>query len=124
MEPKVKIFNYVNGIFYILYGLFGTFLPLKMAGLMGWELSLLGLHQVRAISVVMAALGLMSLLYSNKLNDQKSLTLAIIFVTLSFAAGRLLGLVIDGAGPLQTYHELGIEFIWVAIGTFLYKRGS
>jgi len=95
----MKLYNSLNGIFYILYGLFGAFLPLKMAALMGWELSLLGLHQVRAISVVMAALGLMCVLYARKLLDQKPLTLAIIFVTLSFMAGRFLGLILDGSKP-------------------------
>ena len=118
----MKLYNSLNGIFYILYGLFGAFLPLKMAALMGWELSLLGLHQVRAISVVMAALGLMCVLYARKLLDQKPLTLAIIFVTLSFMAGRFLGLILDGSGPLQTYHEIGVEIIWAGLGLFLLKR--
>ena len=118
----MKLYNSLNGIFYILYGLFGAFLPLKMAALMGWELSLLGLHQVRAISVVMAALGLMCVLYARKLLDQKPLTLAIIFVTLSFMAGRFLGLAFDGSGPMQTYHEIGVEIIWAGLGLFLLKR--
>ena len=91
----MKIYNLLNGLFYILYGLFGAFIPLKMAALMGWELSLLGLHQMRAVSVVMASLGLMNVLYAQKQSDQKPLTLAIIFVTLSFMAGRFLGLVLD-----------------------------
>ena len=118
----MKLYNSLNGLFFILYGLFGAFLPLKMAALMGWELSLLGLHQVRAISVVMAALGLMCVLYARKLLDQKPLTLAIIFVTLSFMAGRFLGLILDGLGPLQTYHEIGVEIIWAGLGLFLLKR--
>ena len=119
----MKFFNYLNGIFYVLYGLFGTFMPNGMAGLMGWELSLLGLHQVRAISLVMAALGMMCLLYTSKVTSQKPITLALIFVTLSFLVGRLLGVIIDGAGPRQTYHEIGIEIVVIALGTFLYKRG-
>jgi len=118
----MKIFNFINGLFYILFGLFGVFLPHKMATLMGWELSLLGFHQVRATSLVMASLGLMNLLYANKITDQKPLTLAIIFITLSFMAGRFLGLILDGAGPVQTYHEIGIEIIWAGLGFFLLKR--
>ena len=118
----MKIYNLLNGLFYILYGFFGAFIPLKMAALMGWELSLLGLHQMRAVSVVMASLGLMNVLYAQKQSDQKPLTLAIIFVTLSFMAGRFLGLVLDGAGPSQTYHEIGIEIIWAGIGFFLLSR--
>ena len=87
----MKIYNGLNGLFYILYGLFGAFLPLNMAELVGWELSLLGLHQMRAISVVMAVMGLMCCLYAQKLSDPKPLTLAIILVTLGFMAGRFLG---------------------------------
>lgn len=120
----MKIYNYVNGVFYVLYGLFGAFLPVKMAALMGWELSLLGLHQVRATSMVMASLGLMSVLYASKSTDQKPLTLAVIFVTLSFMAGRFLGLLIDGAGPIQTYQEIGIEIIWAGLGYFLLRRSA
>jgi len=119
----MKVFNYLNGIFYVLFGLYGTFLPKGMADFMGWELSLLGFHQVRAISLVMAALGAMLCLYTHKLTDQKPLTLAIIFVTLSFLTGRLLGLVLDGAGPIQTYKEIGVEVVVIALGAFLYKRG-
>ena len=118
----MKFFNYLNGIFYVLFGLYGTSLPQRMANFMGWELSLLGFHQVRAISLVMAALGAMLCLYTSKLNDQKPLTLAIIFVTLSFLTGRLLGLVFDGVGPVQTYQEIGLEVFVIALGVFLYKR--
>ena len=118
----MKIFNYLNGIFYVLFGLYGALIPRGMGELLGWELSLLGLHQVRAFFVVIFSLGLMLCLYARKLTDQKPLTLAIIFVTLSFMAGRLLGLVLDGTGPVQTYQEIGLEVFVIALGTFLYKR--
>ena len=118
----MKIYNGLNGLFYILYGLFGALLPLNMAKIMGWELSLLGLHQVRAISVVMAVMGLMCCLYAQKLSDQKPLTLAIILVTLGFMAGRFLGLVVDGMGPMQTIYEILFEIFWAALGLFLLKR--
>lgn len=120
----MKIYNLLNGIFYVLFGLFGVFLPLKMGAFMGWELSLLGLHEMRAVCMVMAALGAMSILYANKLPDQKPLTLAIIFVTLSFMAGRLLGVVLDGSGPMQTWHEVGIEVVWSGLGAFLLSRAN
>lgn len=120
----MKIFNYINGVFYVLFGLYGTFLPKSMAGFMGWDLSLLGLHQMRAISLVMAALGAMLFLYTHKNSDQRPITLAIIFVTLSFLAGRFLGLLLDGAGPVQTYQEMGLEVIVIALGALLYKRGK
>ena len=119
----MKIFNYLNGIFYVLFGLFGTFLPQGMADFMGWELSLLGFHEMRAVSLVMASLGAMLCLYTHKLSDQKPLTLAIIFVTLSFLTGRVLGIVLDGAGPVQTYQEITLEVVVIALGAFLFKRG-
>lgn len=120
----MKVFNYLNGIFYILFGLYGAFLPQRMANLMGWELSLLGSHQVRAIFLMMASIGVMLCLHTRKSNDPKPLTLAIIFATLSIMAGRFLGLVLDGTGPVQTYQEIGIEIVVIALGTFLYKRGK
>ena len=118
----MKIYNGLNGLFYILYGLFGALLPLNLAKIMGWELSLLGLHQVRAISVLMAVMGLMCCLYAQKLSDQKPLTLAIILVTLGFMAGRFLGLVVDGMGPMQTIYEILFEIFWAGLGLFLLKR--
>jgi len=119
----MKLYNYLNGIFYVLYGLFGAFVPKSMAGLMGWEPSLLGLHQIRAVWLLLAGLGAMCLLYTSKLTDQKPMTLAIIFATLSILGGRFLGLILDGAGPIQTYQEMGLEVFIIALGAFLYKRG-
>ena len=55
----MKIFNLLNGCFYLLYGVFGAFMPKSMAGLMGWEPSLLGLHQIRAMWLLLAGLGAM-----------------------------------------------------------------
>lgn len=98
-------------------------MPKFMAGLMGWEPSLLGMHQIRAMWLLLAGLGIMCLLYTSKISDQKPMTLAIIFATLSILTGRLLGLALDGAGPVQTYQEIGIEVVVIALGTFLYKRG-
>ena len=119
----MKFYNYLNGIFYVLYGVFGALMPKSMAGLMGWDPSLLGLHQIRALWFLLAELGAMCLLYTSKLTDQKPMTLAIIFATLSILAGRFLGLILDGAGPMQTYQEIGLEVFIIALGTFLYKRG-
>ena len=89
---------------------------------MGWDSSLLGLHQIRAMWFLLAGLGAMCLLYTSKLTDQKPMTLAIIFATFSILTGRFLGLIIDGAGPMQTYQEMGLEVFIIALGTFLYKR--
>ena len=119
----MKFYNYLNGIFYVLYGVFGALMPKSMAGLMGWDPSLLGLHQIRAMWFLLAGLGAMCLLYTSKLTDQNPMTLAIIFATLSILTGRFLGLIIDGAGPMQTYQEIGLEVFIIALGLFLYKRG-
>ena len=119
----MRVYNYLNGIFYVLYGVFGALMPKSMASLMGWDPSLLGLHQIRAMWFLLAGLGAMCLLYTSKLTDQKPMTLAIIFATLSILAGRFLGLILDGAGPMQTYQEIGLEVFIIALGLFLYKRG-
>ena len=120
----MKFYNYLNGIFYALYGLFGTLIPISMAKLMGWTPSLLGLHQIRATSFVMAALGIILCLITSQNRDQKLITMVLIFVTLSFAAGRCLGLIIDGAGPIQTYYEIGFEIFWSTLGALLIYRSK
>jgi hypothetical protein len=52
------------------------------------------------------------------------MTLAIVFATLSILTGRLLGLILDGGGPIQTYQEIGLEVFIIALGGFLYKRAA
>lgn len=120
----MKIFNLLNGIFYLLYGLYGVFMPKGMAEIMGWTPDLLGLHQLRAISCAMAALGAILLLVTTQNRDQKLITMMIVFVTLSFAAGRCIGILLDGTGPMQTNYEIGFEVIWSAIGAFLIWRSD
>lgn len=117
-----KIFNAANGVFYTLYGLWGALMPLGMAGIMGWTPDLLGLHQIRALSMVMGVIGLYLLWGALKLTHQKHLLLMIIGVTLAFATGRLLGLILDGTGPTQTYAEIGFEVFWSGIGYLIYRR--
>jgi len=108
----MKIYNIINGIFYIAYGLFGAFLPASMARIMG-----------RAMSMAMAAMGLAAFLSARKSQDQSSLTRVFVLLTLAFAVGRILGLIFDGLGPTQTYGEITFELIWSGIGLFLLKRG-
>lgn len=117
-----KIFNVINGIFYTLYGFWGALMPLGMAGVMGWTPDLLGLHQIRAISMVMGVTGLYIVWGALKLTHQKLLLLMIIGVTLAFATGRLLGLILDGSGPTQTYAEIAFEVFWSCIGYIIYRR--
>lgn len=117
-----KIFNAANGVFYTLYGFWGALMPMGMAGVMGWTPDLLGRHQIRAICMAMGVLGLYVLWGALKQTQQKRLLLMIIGVTLAFATGRVLGLILDGAGPTQTYGEIGFELIWSCIGYVIYRR--
>lgn len=119
-----RIFNLLNGWFYVLYGLFGALQPVKMAELMGWAPDLLGLHQIRAIWMVCFAAGLIIVMTAHKRVDQKPLLLAIIFILLAFATGRLLGLALDGPGPTQTYFELGLEVFLICVGTLIYREAN
>jgi len=120
----MKIYNYLNGIFYTLFGLLGVLIPAKMAELLGFALSLLGQHELRAISMVCAVLGMVLVMKTSKATDQRPLTMIIVLITLGFAAGRFLGLLLDGFGPEQTYYELVFELIWAPLGLFLIRRGS
>ena len=117
-----RIFNLLNGWFYVLYGLFGAIQPARMAELMGWTPDLLGMHQVRAIWMVCFAAGLIIVMTAHKRVDQRPLLLAIIFILLAFATGRLLGLALDGMGPAQTYLELGLEVFLVIVGALIYRE--
>jgi len=117
----LKIYNILNGGFYILYGLWGVILPSRIAGFMGWDtVTALGVHQIRALWTGLFAIGAAVILHALKTADQRYLTLLIIFGTLALASGRLLGLAIDG--PIkQTYFEIGFEIIWAGLGFLLYR---
>ncbi|MEP1231632.1 MAG: hypothetical protein ABJG88_13240 [Litorimonas sp.] len=120
----MKTYNICNGLFYLAYGLFGAFLPLGMAGVMGWDPNLLGLHQIRAISMAMSAMGLAAFISALRSQNPIALTKVFILLTVAFMAGRLLGLAFDGAGPTQTYAEIGFEVFWATIGFIILKGSS
>jgi len=120
----MKLYNICNSVFYIFYGLFGAFIPAAMAGIMGWSPDLLGLHQIRAVSMAMAAMGLAAFITAHKNPDQAPLTLIFIALTLAFMAGRFLGLIFDGLGPMQTYAEITFEIFWASVGVFVLRRGQ
>ena len=119
----LKLFIGLNGLFYVLYGLLGALKPAVMAGLMGWEPSLLGLHEIRAIWMALAAAGLIILWTMRHAGDLVPVVKAIMFVTAAFFVGRALGLVLDGAGPALTYKEMGLEVIVILFG-FIVLRGA
>ena len=120
----MKIYGLINGFFYVFYGLYGVFLPKLLAReTLGVTPDLLGLHQIRAMWMASIGVGVICILVALK-GNVRVLTQAIIFITLCFLAGRLLGLVLDGTGPQQTYVEIGIEIVWAAIGAFLLSRAK
>ena len=120
----LKIFALLNGGFYVLYGLFGAFIPGKMLSLMGWTADQLGMHQIRAVSMAMTTIGLIICAAAVRMADLVPLILAIMLLTMGFLAGRLLGIVLDGAGPHQTYVEIAIEIVVIALGAFLLSRAK
>ena len=120
----MKIYGLMNGFFYVFYGLYGLFLPKLLAReTMGWTPDLLGLHQIRAMWTASIGIGIICILAALK-GHTRALTQAIVFITLCFMVGRILGVVLDGAGPQQTYVEIGIEIIWSAIGIILLSRAK
>lgn len=120
----MKIYGLINGFFYMFYGLYGVFMPKVLAReTMGWTPDLLGLHQIRAMWMASIGFGFICVMVALK-GDRAALTKAIILITLCFLVGRLLGLVLDGAGPHQTYVEIAIEVIWSGIGFVLLSRAK
>lgn len=118
----LKYFGLINGGFYVVYGLYGAFFPARITKLMGFTTDLLGSHQIRALWMATAAMGLVMCAAALRMADLVPLTLAIMLLTMGFLAGRLLGLILDGAGPVQTYYEMGLEVVVIALGAFLISR--
>ena len=118
----MKIYGLLNGFFYVFYGLYGVFMPKIMArDVMGWTPDLLGLHQIRAVWMAVIGMGVICVMCALK-GNRAALTKAIMLITFCFMLGRILGLILDGAGPTQTYVEIGIEVVWIAIGAVLLSR--
>lgn len=118
----MKYFNYCNSIFYVIYGLFGAFAPLSLAGALGWELTHLGQHEMRAYCLFISAVGTIMFFGTQKINNQKIVLKSIVFITFSFLVGRILGLVLDGPGPTLTYLEIIFETVLITLGLVLLKQ--
>ena len=118
----LKLFIGLNGVFYVLYGLYGALKPTAMADAMGWTPSLLGLHEVRAIWMAVAAMGLIIFWTLRHATDLVPVVKAIMVVTAAFFVGRVLGLALDGAGPQLTYMERGLEVIVLLWGFIILRR--
>ena len=108
----------------MVYGLLGAFIPTVMAGIMGWSPDLLGLHQIRAMCMAMAVMGVAAFITARQSPNQASLVKVFIALTLAFMAGRVLGLIFDGTGPVQTYGEIAFEIFWASVGVFVLRRGQ
>ncbi len=120
----MKFYGLLNGFFYVFYGLYGVLAPRHLAeSTMGWAPTLLGLHQIRALWMVSIGFGIICI-YAALKGNLSALTKAIILITFCFLLGRLLGLALDGAGPVQTYYEISIEIIWIGLGGFLLSRAK
>ena len=118
----MKIYGLLNGFFYIFFGLYGAFMPKHLASeTMGWAPNILGLHQIRAIWVGFVGIGIICVLVALR-GNRRALTQTIIITTLCFMLGRILGLVLDGTGPQQTYFEIAFEIFWSGTGLFLLSR--
>ena len=118
----MKIYGLINGIFYVLYGLYGVIAPKHLAAnVMGWTPDLLGLHQIRAMWMASVGAGIICIIMALK-GKLAPLTQAIVLLTLCFMVGRIFGLIMDGTGPTQTYTEIAIEIVWAVIGLILLAR--
>jgi hypothetical protein len=69
-------------------------------------------------------MGLAAFITARKNPDQAPLVKAFILLTLAFMAGRILGLMFDDLGPMQTYAEITFEIFWASVGVFVLRRGS
>ena len=119
----MKIYGIINGLFYILYGALGLFLPARIADAMGWLPDTLGLHQVRAIWAALIGVGIVCIQVALK-GSTRQLVRAIVFLTFCFMFGRLVGLALDGIGPVLTFIEIGIEIVWGGLGLLLLSRSK
>jgi hypothetical protein len=125
MKP-LYIYNIINGIFYLAYGLWGLIVPQRLLAFFDIEIyGAYALHNIRAMWVALFVLGAL-ILWKARSHAAITLGLTIALVTGGFAAGRLLGLAFDGMdeGSGVTYYEISFELIWMALGLFLVKRAS
>ena len=119
----LKLFNGLNGLFYLLWGAWGTVYPAKNAALMGWDANtLLGLHEMRATWAAFAMMGVAILHMGLKDSALRGTAYAIVMGTAGLFLGRLLALLMDGTGPQRSYVELGVEAVIVLVGIYLLRR--
>ena len=117
-----KLFNFLNGAFYVLFGLYWAFMPTKLANMFGWEApSVLGMHELRAYGMFFFAFGMIILGVVMRRMDQRPVVLGLIFITMAFFAGRLLGIILDGPGPMLTYYEMGLEVFTIVFGFIAFR---
>lgn len=121
----IKLFNGLNGVFYLLWGAWGTVFPKKSADLMGWDANtLLGVHEMRATWAAFAMVGLAILHMGLNESAARGTAYGIVMATAGLFLGRLLALLMDGTGPQRTYMELGIEAVVVLLGIYLLRKSK
>lgn len=121
----IKVFNGLNGVFYLLWGSWGVIDPVKNAAFMGWEpTELLGMHELRATWAAFAMLGVAILHMGLKGSAERGTAYAITMGTAGLFLGRLLAIGMDGAGPQRTYMELGVEAVVVLLGLLLLRKSK
>lgn len=121
----IKLFNGLNGIFYLIWGAWGTVFPKKSAELMGWDANtLLGLHEMRATWAAFAMVGLAILHMGLKDNAARGTAYGIVMATAGLFLGRVLAVLMDGSGPQQTHVELGVEAVVVLLGIYLLRKAK
>lgn len=119
----LKLFNGLNGIFYLIWGAWGMLKPVDSAILMGWDANtLLGLHEMRATWASFMMLGVAILFIVFRHESQRGVTFALVMGTMGLLIGRTVGLLIDGIGPQRSFAELGIEIVVVLFGFYLLRR--
>ena len=120
----MKTYGLLNGLFYIIFGLCGVLMPDLLAlEAMGWKPDLLGLHQIRAMWMASIGFGIICIVMAQR-GDRAALTKGIVLITLCFLSGRVIGLIVDGVGPMQTHVEIAVEAVWAGIGILLLSRNK
>ena len=120
------IYNILNGIFYLAYGLWGLFLPKRILAFIDVQShGLYALHNIRAVWAGLAMLGLL-VLWKSRSNSAVMVGLSVALATGALVTGRIFGFALDGmdSGSQGTYYEIAFEVSWTIIGLFFVRRAS
>ena len=122
----VHIYNILNGIFYLAYGLWGLILPKRILAFIDVQShGLYALHNIRAVWAGLAMLGLL-VLWKSRSSNAVMVGLIVALGTGALVTGRIVGFALDGmdSGSQGTYYEIAFELSWTILGLFLVKRAG